>query len=346
VSADFVWHDAGRVVVFRRGGLDQAAQILGENGFEEIELFSTPRALAEAPDLAAAATTVHEVPAGPVSDLAADLLAGAVGLSDAIRGKALQRPAVALGGGRVIDVAKAVASVVGARVAAIPTTMSGAEMSQNHRLPAGAEDRVAAKVRPALVIADPVAMTSQPEPQLRASSMNALAHGGDSLYTPLANPVSRMTALRGAELIAGSLDQQPRDRDRSDLALGSVLCGYAVDSAKFGLHHPICQTLVRVCGTPHAETNAAILPRAIAFLAPRDPGLFGQLATAIGTDLEGLEARLLELGGDPAGLGALGADRASLDEALEAILRRPELAAVPGPPITRADLAGLLESAW
>ena len=44
-------------------------------------------------------------------------------------------------------------------VAAIPTTLSGAEMTGIHRLPAGAEDRVAALVRPALVIADPEAMT-------------------------------------------------------------------------------------------------------------------------------------------------------------------------------------------
>ncbi len=49
---------------------------------------------------------------------------------------------VALGGGRVIDTAKAIASVTGAEVAAIPTTLSGAEMTGIHRLPAGAEDRV------------------------------------------------------------------------------------------------------------------------------------------------------------------------------------------------------------
>ena len=149
--------------------------------------------------------------------------------------------------------------------------MSGAEMTGIHRLPAGAENRVGALVRPALVIADPEAMTSQPEPALRASSMNALAHGADSLYTPFANPVSQMTALRGAELIAASLDQAPAERDRAALALGSILCGYAIDSGMFAIHHVICQTLVRVCGSPHAETNAAILPRAMAFMAPRAP---------------------------------------------------------------------------
>ena len=51
----------------------------------------------------------------------------------------------------MIDTAKAIASVTGAAVAAIPTTLSGAEMTGIHRLPAGAEDRVAALVRPDLV---------------------------------------------------------------------------------------------------------------------------------------------------------------------------------------------------
>jgi alcohol dehydrogenase class IV len=244
----------------------------------------------------------------------------------------------------VIDVAKAVASVTGAAVVAIPTTMSGAEMTAIHRLPAGAESRVLGMVRPRLVIADPEAMTSQPEASLRASSMNALAHGADSLYTPFASPVSVMVALRGAGLIAAALDQDPDARERSDLALGSLLCGYAIDSAKFGLHHVICQTLVRVCGVPHAETNATILPRAAAFLAAQVPEAFAPLADAIGSDLDGLEARLLALGGNPPGLAALGAGPAELEQAIETMLGRPELAHVPSPP-SRSDLERLLAAA-
>ena len=134
------------------------------------------------------------------------------------------------------------------------------------------------------MIADPEAMTSAPEPELRASSMNALAHGADSLYTPFANPVSRMTALRGAELIATSLDEAPAERNRAALAQGSILCGYAIDSGAFSLHHVVCQTLVRICGATHAGDNAAILPRAMSFMAPRAPDGLEPLAAAIGTD--------------------------------------------------------------
>jgi alcohol dehydrogenase class IV len=335
VSGDFLWRDAGRTVVFHQDGLAAAVDLLAEHGFSTFELIATPRALDGAPDLAAAASAVHSVGPGQVPDLAATLL-------DRVDSKFL----VGLGGGRPIDVAKAVASVRGATVAAIPTTMSGAEMTGIHRLPAGAEPCVAGLVRPALVIADPELMTSRPERFLRFNSMNALAHGADSLYTPFSNPVSELAALRGSELIAASLDQEPPERDPAALALGSILCGYAIDSGMFGLHHVVCQTLVRICGSPHGETNAAILPRAMALLAGRAPTSFAAFAERIGTDLAGLEPRILELGGDPPGLAAAGADRSRLEEAIDAMLERPELAFVPGPPLAAADLANLIAPAW
>jgi maleylacetate reductase len=253
-------------------------------------------------------------------------------------------PLVAFGGGRVVDVAKAIAAVSRAKVVAIPTTLSGAPMTAIHRLPAGAEERARGMVRPSLVIADPEAMASQPESELRASAMNALAHGADTLYLPRSNPVSEMTALRGAELIASALDQEREARDRAGLALGSLLCGYAIDSAGLGLHHLVCQTLVRVCGTPHAETNAAILPQALAFLAERAPEPYEQLASALGTDRTGLQGRVEELG-RPTPLGELSGDESKLDEAIEAMLKRPELAHVPGS-LTRDDLTKLVRRAW
>jgi alcohol dehydrogenase class IV len=244
----------------------------------------------------------------------------------------------------VVDVAKAIGSVSGAEVIAIPTTLSGAPMTGIHRLPEGAEQRVKEMVRPSLVIADPEAMTGQEEQELRASAMNALAHGADTLYLPTSNPVSEMTALRGAALIAGALDEERVERDRGSLALGAILCGYAIDSAGLGLHHVICQTLVRMCGTPHAETNAAILPQAIGYLVERVPEPFEGLATSLGTDLRGLPGRIEELG-QPQRLGALGGDESRLDEALQLMLQRPELRRVPGSP-SHQDLSKLVQAAW
>lgn len=319
---DFTWRDAGRTVVFRRGGVAAAVEVLRESGVEEFELLSTPRALAGAKGLAVAASQVHEVASGQVPDAAAALV----------------------GGGRVVDVAKAMGAVSGAAVVAIPTTLSGAPMTAIHRLPAGAEGRARGLVRPSLVIADPEAMTGQEEAGMRASAMNALAHGADTLYVPGSNPVSEMVALRGAELIAGALDEARKGRDRAALAWGALLCGYAIDSAGFALHHLICQTLVRVCETPHAETNAAILPHSVAVLAERAPEPYGRLAVALGTERDGLQQRIEDLG-RPRPLGKSG-DESKLDEALDAMLQRPELQRVPGDPVTRHDLAELVRKAW
>lgn len=346
MTADFTWRDAGRTVVFRRGGVASAVEILRGEGVEEFELLSTERALRElqrANGLATAASRVHEVASGQVPAAAAALTGALAPPPQAEEGVGV-RPLVAFGGGRVIDVAKALAAVSGAEVVAIPTTLSGAPMTAIHRLPAGAEGRVRGMVRPSLVIADPEAMASQDESRLRASAMNALAHGADTLYVPGSNPVSEMTALRGAELIAQALDQEREARDRAGLALGSILCGYAIDSAGLGLHHVVCQSLVRICGTPHAETNAAVLPQALAYLAERAPGPYQRLAAALGAELEGLAQRVEELG-RPQPLGTLGGDASKQDEAIEAMLKRSELAHVPGPP-SRDDLAELVRRAW
>jgi len=338
VNGNFVWRDAGRTVVFEAGGIAAAPKLLAEHGIERFELLTTARHLGAGAGFAEAAAAVHEL---PPADPATAVPESAAALLDSVAGPNL----VALGGGRTIDTAKAIAAVTGATVAAIPTTMSGAEMTGIHRLPAGAESRVRGMVRPSLVIAEPGLMTSAPEPELRASSMNALAHGADSLYTPFANPVSQMTALRGAELISTSLDEPPTDRNRNALALGSILCGYAIDSGMFALHHVACQTLVRICGTPHAGTNAAFLPRAMSFMVPRAPDSLEPLATALGTTPANIESRILDLGGNPPGLGDLGGDSNKLPEAVEAMLMRPELAFTPEPP-TADELRDLVERAW
>ncbi|HET8956801.1 MAG TPA: iron-containing alcohol dehydrogenase [Solirubrobacterales bacterium] len=346
MTRDFVWRDAGRTVVFRRGGVADAVELLGERGAGEFELLSTERALGEldgVESLAEAASRVHQVAHGQVP-------AAAGALTDALAPPPLHvkgvrvRPLVAFGGGRVVDVAKAVAAVNGADVVAIPTTLSGAPMTSIHRLPEGDEERAKGMVRPSLVIADPEAMTGQEEGEMRASAMNALAHGADTLYLPNSNPVSEMTALRGAGLIAGALDEEREGRDRAALALGAILCGYAIDSAGLGLHHLVCQTLVRLCGTPHAETNAAILPHALAYLAERAPEPYERLADALGTRRQGLPERVAELGKPPR-LSEVGGNESKLDEAIEAMLQRPEIASVPGPP-SAEEVARLVQQAW
>jgi len=332
---DFTWRDGERTLVFREGALGETPQLLAGGIWERFELLTTPRALGAAPlELAERATAVHEVPRGPVPDAAAAII-------DSVHNPTL----VALGGGRVIDTAKAIAAVRGGRVCAVPTTLSGAEMTAIHRLPAGHEHEARHLVRPALVIADPMEMTTLDDLPLRASAMNSLAHGAEALYTPLANPVATLVALRGAELLAAALERTAEERDRAELALGSLLCAHALDSAGYALHHVVCQTLVWVLSTPHAETNATILPLTMEAMRSRAPAAIESLAGALGADAAGIRERIEALGGGPRRLRDLGAERGRLRRALDAILSRAELQNTPDPP-GREELERLLEAAW
>jgi alcohol dehydrogenase class IV len=247
----------------------------------------------------------------------------------AVRSGVEGRPLVALGGGRVIDSAKAIAGADGLTCAAIPTTLSGAEMTQFHRMPAGVDEfRL---VRPSLVFAEPRLMTSAPMPGLAASAMNALAHAVEALYTPLANPVSDGAAVLACGLLSGEGEQ---------LALGATLAGYAGGVAGFAVHHAVCQTIVRVAGTPHAQTNAVMLPHFVRLMTPRAPDAITLVNEALGgRDMAELTARA-----GATRLSELGVERNALDGLADAAMQHPAVGNTPDPP-GRDELREVLERA-
>jgi alcohol dehydrogenase class IV len=350
VSAGFTWRDGERLIRFGPGAAEDAARLVAEAGFAGYALLSTERALMDPPPgLREEADAVLEVPAGRVDELSAELL-GAAG----------RRPLVALGGGRVIDVAKAIAGAPpqgsrgaegrptgegAGRCAAVPTTLSGAPMTPFHRTPAGVEG--ARRVRPALVIADPERMVSQPATMLAASAMNALAHAMESLYTPLANPVSELAALRAASLIAVGVPQA--EPQREELGLASILAGYAVGATGLAMHHALCQTIVRIARSPHAETNAVVLPHSARLMARRAPAPLAALAEALGDPAgdpaaaAGLISKLAARSGHTR-LSALGVTEDHLPQIVETAQGHRGIEATPGPP-GRDELLELLRAA-
>ena len=334
----FRWHDGERLIIFGRGSLAAAGETLGAG----YALLTTARAARVAPAIVAAAGSVHEVGPGRVDELAAEL-------RGAVEGELL----VALGGGRVVDTAKALAAAGWAgsdRVAAIPTTLSGAEMTAIHRHAAGV-DPSTPRVRPAIVINDPELSASQPRGELAQSAANALAHAAEGPLTPLRNPVATRAAWEASRLIAGAfppgaLVDAPGgpDADTQDaLALGALLAGYVICSTGYGLHHVLAQTLVRFAGLPHGEANSIMLPHSLGALAQRSPERIAELGAALGEDPARFAARLCEVAGRTR-LSEAGIGSAALDECAEQAAQRPELAMTP-PPATRRELRALYEAA-
>jgi maleylacetate reductase len=334
-AEDFTWRDGERTIRFGAGVAAAAPALLEQSGFERFVLLTTERAAASAPELSGRAAAVLHVPPGKVDELSAALLRR---LPDAL-------PLVGLGGGRIVDTAKALAGAAGARCAAIPTTLSGAEMTPFHRLPAGVAG--ARMVRPALVVADPELMASAPPTRLAASAMNALAHAMEALYTPFRSPVTDLAALRAAAMLAEGVTREPAGR--AELALGALLAGWASGSTGIAFHHAVCQALVRTAGAPHAETNAVLLPHSARLMAGRAPGAMAELTRALGDGSGDPEAAAADIARIAARSGhtrlaTLGVTEEHLPAAAAAVLGHPVLANTPDPP-DEAELLELLRAA-
>ena len=157
----------------------------------------------------------------------------------------------------------------GGEVAAIPTTLSGAPMTGIHRCRRGTRAYGGCA-------SEAGARRSRRDDQ-RARA----AASGQCDERPRARRRVALHAARRRDLpqrrAAGRADDRhrpgprPRAADRSELALGALLCGFAVDRAGFALHHVLGQTIVRVCGIPHAETYAALLPVTMDAMRKRAP---------------------------------------------------------------------------
>lgn len=312
----FAFRDGERLIRFGAGALDEAPALLAEHGFAEYALLTTARAESQGPALVSGAARVLHVPGGPVPEAAG-----------AVRGGVEGRPLVALGGGRVIDAAKAIAGADGLTAAAVPTTLAGSAFTPFHRMPSGVE--TSNLVRPALVVADPRLMTSLPDADLAATAMNALAHACEATYAPGANPVAEGAALRAAALFAAALEPgEPIDRPA--LALAAVLGGYAIGITGFSLHHALCQTIVRTAGSAHAHTNAVMLPHTLRFMAPRAAAPLTALARALGapgrSPAEASEAVTpLAARSGATRLGEIGVDAGAVPAIAAAALRHPAL---------------------
>jgi alcohol dehydrogenase class IV len=315
----FTWQDGERTIRFGRGTVATAGELLG-TGYT---LLTTERAERSAPAVVAAAAAVHHVRPGRVDEIAEEL-------RETVSGELL----VALGGGRVIDVTKALAAVAGppVRAAAIPTTLSAAEMSKGHRQATGAPPGTRSH-RPAVIINDPDLSASQPEDELAASAANSLAHAVEGAVTVNASPVPILAAHEAIRLTeAAYAGAQP---DREKLALAALLSGYTIDHAGLGLHHVLCQTLVRLAGGGHGPSNAAMLPHTIGALRRRNPATVD--ATALARDLAhraGAER-----------LRDIGVDESKLEDCVKAAAERPQLKVTP-PPADEDEIRALYRAAW
>jgi maleylacetate reductase len=258
---------------------------------------------------------------------------------------------IALGGGSAIDTAKAVSSETGLPIVSIPTTYSGAEWTQGF----GMRDRAAGikrgggGARTVAIVYDPGVTLDLPAGPTAGTSMNALAHCAEALYTAGRSEETDARALKGAELISDSLPaviEDPRDPEaRRRLLEGAMHAGAAL-RAGMGLGHAIAQALGGRYGLAHGTMNAVSLAPALRYnqeVAAAEIARFGA-AMDHGDDPIGRVTELAKLAGSPR-LRDHDVPREDLESLSEAIAERAPAKNNPRPAPPEAVLT-VLEEIW
>ena len=258
--------------------------------------------------------------------------------------------AVAIGGGSTVGLGKWISAETGKPFIALPTTLSGSEMTPILGVKIGAEKRTRRdpKALARTVIYDPELTLGLPAHETATTGMNSLAHCVEALYPAEPNPVARLIALEGIRALFEGLPAsvaRPRDlAARSRALYGGFLGGLLVQLVGIGLHHKICHVLGGRFGGPHGESNSVMLAQVVAFNAPFMPEAIADLRSATG-DANPARAiyDLARNMGAPVSLEQLGIDAAGLAGAASDVVA--QTASNPRP-LDAASVLALLQDAW
>lgn len=197
---------------------------------------------------------------------------------------------VAIGGGSVIDAAKAISilltnggdpvdylEVVGsgrritrpaAPCVAVPTTAgTGAEVTANAVL-ASARHQLKASLRshhmiPRVALVDPELTVSCPPPVTAASGLDAMTQCLEPFVAVQANPLTDGLAREGLRQAAAGLRAAYADGAdldaRTHMAMCSLLSGIALANAKLGAVHGLAGVIGGMADVPHGAACAALL---------------------------------------------------------------------------------------
>jgi len=287
---------------------------------------------------------------------------------------------VAVGGGSSIDLAKAVALIAThpepllqyaaveggvaritpkvAPLIAIPTTSgTGSEVGRGSVIVMRNGRKLgllSPHLLPRVALCDPELTLGLPPMLTAATGMDAIAHCIETFCAPAVNPPAEAIALDGLRRGSAHIERATRDgsdrQARWEMMMASMEGAMAFQKG-LGAVHSLSHPLGALPGRAlhHGTLNAVLLPAVLRFNAPvleaKARTLTDAMGLPSGTDpaafIEGLNARL----GLPAGLAAMGVQRADLPGIAEAALldhchaTNPRVA-------TRDDYLGMLEAAF
>ena len=221
---------------------------------------------------------------------------------------------VAIGGGSVIDCAKAIGVLVshdGMRIKdfegktavkkqilpfiAIPTTAgTGSEVTfsavitdtENNYKMTVRSPFMAAKV----ALLDPKLTVTVPPHITASTGMDALTHAIEAYTVKVSEPVSDALALYAIELISNNLVNAVKNGEdieaRACMLVGSLLAGIAFSHSDVGSVHCMAEALGGVYDAPHGICNAVLLPYVMEYNVEFCLEKYARIAKAMGETFE------------------------------------------------------------
>ena len=223
---------------------------------------------------------------------------------------------IAVGGGSVIDTAKAIAIILAnpefedvvsldgvantknksIPIIALPTTAgTAAEVTINYVITNEKETRkmVCVDVHdiPVVAIIDPDLMESMPQQLAAATGMDALTHAMEGYTTRAAWLMSDMFHINAMALIYKNLEMAANKKDRvavEKVAYAQYIAGMGFSNVGLGIVHSLAHSLGAFFDTPHGIANSIMLPHVLRFNGKVCPELFRNMGHAFGLDLYNL----------------------------------------------------------
>ena len=287
---------------------------------------------------------------------------------------------IALGGGSVMDTAKAVAVVaqkgggiedhVGFKrigeplmpLLCIPTTAgTGSECTQFAVIKNHQDNKklifVDEAICPAGAILDPQWITSVPKHIQRITGVDALTHAVEAIAAKTCNPIGEALALRAANMIISqralmNLIENENDIQAAEqMLLAANLAGQAISTCMLGACHAMAHALGALHGVPHGQANGICLTTVMKLNQEKAQTAYAQLGTVLGGSgnaqtlaqyaIERISWFIHEEMGIPTKLSEVGIEKNHIDALADEALSDMDLLTNPVRIKTREDMAAL-----
>ena len=221
---------------------------------------------------------------------------------------------VAVGGGSVIDTAKAISIVMtnpehgnivslegavetrnkGLPLFALPTTAgTAAEVTINYVI---TDERNVKKMVcvdahdiPVCSIIDPDLMQDMPQQLAASTGMDALTHAMEGYITKAAWLIPDMFHINAMALIYKNLEKAANSKDPiavEKMADAQYIAGMGFSNVGLGIVHSMAHSLGAYFDTPHGLANAILLPHVLKFNGQVCPELFRNMGRAFGLNMD------------------------------------------------------------